>query len=50
VFKLLVHGWQRRGSAKSDRKGSKPTRKFRIDVTATEWEAPQVRRVMARIK
>jgi len=21
VFKLLVHGWQRRGSAKSDRKG-----------------------------
>jgi hypothetical protein len=26
VFKLLVNGWQRRGSAKSDRKGSKSAR------------------------
>jgi hypothetical protein len=26
VFKLLVNGWQRRGSAKSDRKASKSAR------------------------
>jgi NADPH-dependent curcumin reductase CurA len=29
VFKLPVHAWQRRGSAKSDRKGSKSARLHR---------------------